>query len=157
MASSTLSASAGATPLSDKTHRNLLFLQKLDPSICAILDSTTHTAVYRFDPASEKWVRFGVEGSAFVVALQNSQHHQFIILNKQGIDNLVLDLASVNKIKLQPPYVMIRYSTGGAPVILGFWFHEDSERERLLATISRSVGLVCVVDFWFMCLCVSAD
>lgn len=101
-----------ATPnIDDKTQRNLAFLQKLDRSILSIVDFVSHTAVYRFDPPSEKWVRYGVEGSAFVVTRSTAPVCQLIVLNKQGIDNFVLDIPSVSKIKLQPPYVMIKYST----------------------------------------------
>jgi hypothetical protein len=132
-----VSPSVAGVEADEKSARTLLMLQRSDPCITSVLDTTLHTAVYRFDPAEEKWVRFGVEGSGYVIARNVAPLYQFLILNKQGLDNFALDLTSVNKIKLQPPYIMIRYSTAGAPVILGFWFHEDTERERIMSAMLK--------------------
>ncbi len=71
--------------LSAKKKSNLAVLQAEDASISDILDQSTHVEVYKFDPASAKWDRYGVAGSAFVVTCSSGSAYKFIVLNKQGM------------------------------------------------------------------------
>ena len=96
--------------MEDKASRNLFFLKKIDDHILEIVDTAAHIALYEFDVTEVKWIRSGIEGTSFVTRRSQMPLYQLIILNKQGLNNFILDISSIHKIKLQPPYVMIKYS-----------------------------------------------
>jgi hypothetical protein len=129
-----------AIDLSERKARNLLVLQKKDSSVTDIIDSAAHVALYKFDQVESKWNRFGVEGAAFVTLNSRAPLHKFILLNKQGPDDYILDLSTANKIKNQAPYLMLQYKQRGEQVIMGMWFHGDAERDRLMTTLSNAMG-----------------
>lgn len=105
-------------------------LRRVKSDIESISIEAAHIAVYRFDTAITKWDRLGVEGAGFVVKTSSSPKWMLIVLNRAGPDNFTLDVATVLKIKLQPPYLMLRCATGGAPTIYGLWFHENDIRDK---------------------------
>ena len=125
--------------LTGKNSRNLSVLQHIDPSIEEIITSVSHVAVYQFEssttPAS--WKRYGVEGATFIVRRGNG--YLLIVLNKHGLENLVLDLTECKKTKIQTPYIMVKCSVKKSPIILGLWFHDDGERNSVFETISSAL------------------
>lgn len=125
--------------LSTKKSTNMTVLQKIDPHILEIVESAAHVAVYRFEPRDSKWSRYGVEGAAFITKSCQLPLNKLIILNKQGPEDFVLDLSALNKLKVQPPYLMIRYSTNGAPIILGLWFHDNVERYKIMKALASII------------------
>ena len=70
---------------SEKRSKNLKVLQMSDSSICQILDEAAHVEIYKFDPSTGKWEKFGCSGAAFVVGRSISPAYQLLVLNKQGI------------------------------------------------------------------------
>ena len=121
-----------------KNSRNLSALQNIDPSIQEIISDASHIAVYEFATVEGNWKRYNVEGAAFVV--RKVSGYLLIVLNKQGLNNLVLDLADCVKTKIQTPYIMLKCSTKKAPIIFGLWFHNDDERSEMFEKISTAVG-----------------
>ena len=68
-----------------KKSKNLKMLQTNDSFICDTLDEAAHVEIYKFDPSSGKWEKFGCSGSAFVVKRNITPAYQLFVLNKQGI------------------------------------------------------------------------
>jgi hypothetical protein len=74
--------------LSSKRDRNLSVLQKIDSNVLEIVSDASHTAIYKFDAATTKWERFGVEGSAFITRNCQPPLYSLIVMNKQGESNV---------------------------------------------------------------------
>ena len=126
--------------MSAKRTRNLAALQKVDPNVLEIVAEASHTALYRFDAALTKWERHGVEGAVFITRNCLAPFYSIIVLNKVGPDDFLLDVSAVQKAKTQDEYVMLRYTTGGAPVIMGLWLRDAAERDELLAAVTRAIA-----------------
>jgi len=124
--------------MSDKKTRNLSALQADDAGIYDIADEVAHVEVYKFDPASAKWDKMGVAGTGFIVLRTNDPKYRFQVLNKSGIDNFTMDVDKISKIKEQAPYIMVKCTLSGAPVILGLWVHDENERGQLLRSLSAA-------------------
>ena len=61
-----------STPLSSeklaaRTAANLRTVQRSDPSIVEILETSTHTVIYHWDEAEERWEKQKQEGPMFIV------------------------------------------------------------------------------------------
>lgn len=97
--------------LKDKRSKNLSALQKIDRRVLEIISETSHTCIYKFNAASTQWERYGVEGAGFVVRNCDAPFYSFIVMNKMGIDDFILDLSKVQKAKIQDSYIMLRSST----------------------------------------------
>ena len=123
-----------------KRARNLSALQKIDGNVLEIVSEASHTALYKFDAASTKWERYAMEGAVFITRNCLAPFYSLIVLNKIGPDDFILDLSTVQKAKMQDSYVMLRYTTGGAPIIMGFWLRDDQEREELLQSVTRAIA-----------------
>jgi len=124
--------------LSEKNNKNLKAMQLLDSDVIEIVADASHISIYEFDAMTTKWKRYGVEGSAFITRRSSQPLHNLVVLNKQGIDNFFLDLNTVNKTKIQSPYIMLKCSTSKAPIIYGLWFHDDQERSVIHAVIDKT-------------------
>jgi hypothetical protein len=118
--------------LSEKNIRNLQTLTRIDSEITEIVNNSSHIALYQFNAQDGKWSRYGVEGAGFIVQRKSEPYYKFIILNKLGksgmntfgitislnvifrlylgLDNFILELGCLDKIKIQSPYIMIRYA-----------------------------------------------
>lgn len=123
--------------VSNKNATNLAILNRHDSNTVEIIDDATHVAIYRFDASQSKWERLGVEGAFFITKRSVPPFNRLIVLNRLGPENFDLDISAITKIKSQPPYVMIRCSTSGAPSIFGLWFHDIGERDRILEIINK--------------------
>lgn len=122
---------------------NLQNLKKQeDKSIREILGNASHTTLYRFDNGSCEWDRVGVEGTTFIVMADIAPMARLIVLNKLDVQNYTLDLAQVNKVKLQPPYLMLRLDANSKHKIMGVWFHDDDERARIKEAMERAIALI---------------
>ena len=80
----TIPAATMQIDLSSKGARNLSVLQKIDSNFIEIVSEASDTAIYRFDPASTKWERFGAQGAVFITQNRQAPFHSLIILNKLG-------------------------------------------------------------------------
>ena len=125
--------------LSAKRTTNLAVLQKLNPNVLEIIGDATHVALYSFEAAAAKWERMGIEGACFVTRCAQSPFYNLFVLNKMGDEDFVIDIKTIINIKLQPPYVMLRYSGTSATCIVGLWFHDDDERAAMKDLVSRAM------------------
>jgi hypothetical protein len=49
-------------------------------------------------------------------------------------------MSTVTKVKLQPPYVMLKYVVNNNPMTLGIWTHDELERDGLMEPIKLSIA-----------------
>lgn len=134
--------------LTGKASRNLAALRAIDQSIEEIVCEAAHIAVYEFDGILQSWKRLNVEGVTFIVSKAaqggNSRSYVLIVLNKQGLENFILDLANCKKAKIQVPYIMLKCSTKKAPIIFGLWLHSEEERNEIFRIIQTTLTSIAV-------------
>lgn len=137
---SSVSGGSLAVDLRGRRASNLAVLQKLDPSVLEIIGDATHVALYNFVPAAARWERMDIEGACFVTRGTSAPFYNLVVLNKNGPDDFKLDIKCIMNIKVQPPYLMLRHATAGAPNVVGLWFHNDAEQEEIKDIISRTMA-----------------
>lgn len=133
------------------TELNLCVLQRYLPSITSIYAVAAHAVVYTFSPEEGQWEKAGVEGTMFVCA----QHHShqpvsselqinagekacIFVLNRRGLDNVVVDLAQVTALEAGEELMSLRLEDDdGRPRVMGLWINKDREDTR------EVVGALC--------------
>ncbi|KAG0025086.1 hypothetical protein BGZ81_007420 [Podila clonocystis] len=106
---------------------NLSVLQRHDPHITDIIDSSSYVVVYKFDEASQAWTKKGVEGTMFVFKRSKLPSYGFFIMNRLGIDNLMADLKADMALQLTSDYIIYRDEKD----IHGIWVYEPTDRDRI--------------------------
>ncbi|KAG0324636.1 hypothetical protein BG000_002136, partial [Podila horticola] len=106
---------------------NLSVLQRHDPHITDIIDSSSYVVVYKFDEASQAWTKKGVEGTMFVFKRSTLPSYGFFIMNRLGIDNLMADLKADMALQLTSDYIIYRDEKD----IHGIWVFEPTDRDRI--------------------------
>ncbi|KAI7821957.1 hypothetical protein BC939DRAFT_398301 [Gamsiella multidivaricata] len=107
---------------------NLSVLQRHDPHISDILDSSSHVVVYQFDEDSQAWTKKGVEGTMFVFKSRSSvPSYGFFIMNRLGLDNLMADLTGDMALQLTSDYIIYQHGKD----IHGIWIYEPTDRDRI--------------------------
>ncbi|KAF9205087.1 hypothetical protein BGZ59_000684 [Podila verticillata] len=106
---------------------NLSVLQRHDPHITDIIDSSSYVVVYNFDEASQAWTKKGVEGTMFVFKRSTLPSYGFFIMNRLGIDNLMADLTADMALQLTSDYIIYRDEKD----IHGIWVYEPTDRDRI--------------------------
>ncbi|KAG0375998.1 hypothetical protein BGX24_008404 [Mortierella sp. AD032] len=106
---------------------NLSVLQRHDPHISDILDSSSYVVVYKFDEDSQAWTKKGVEGTMFVFRRSTLPSYGFFIMNRLGIDNMMADLTADMALQLTSDYIIYRDERD----IHGIWVYEPTDRDRI--------------------------
>ncbi|KAF9902596.1 hypothetical protein EC991_004769 [Linnemannia zychae] len=106
---------------------NLSVLQRHDPHISDILDSSSYVVVYKFDEDSQAWTKKGVEGTMFVFRRSTLPYYGFFIMNRLGIDNMMADLTADMALQLTSDYIIYRDERD----IHGIWVYEPTDRDRI--------------------------
>ncbi|KAG6040574.1 hypothetical protein E4U41_000082 [Claviceps citrina] len=151
-------ASYAAPPPRTNTELNVNVLQRYLPSIQTILSIAANAVVYTLDSGSTSWDKSGVEGTMFVCT--QSPHPEsgqpracVFVLNRRGLDNLIVDLARVSHVEIAGELVIFKVEGGTTRLeddkVIGLWIHNDREETRQIngATIqeiwkvTRSPGL----------------
>jgi hypothetical protein len=151
-------------PPRTNTELNLSVLRRYLPSIRSILSIAANAVVYTFAHAEGEWEKSGVEGTLFVceqeavnVAVEVDGVEQTVllpracvfILNRRGLDNVVVDLATVDNCELAGEFLLFQLESGDSqgpdptqPKVLGLWMHaaesHDDTRETNAAIIRES-------------------
>lgn len=146
-------------PPRTNTELNLSVLQRYLPSIHAILSIAANAVVYTFAHDAQNWDKSGVEGTLFVCAQaplpgdpnQRSRACVFV-LNRRGLDNVIVDLATVNHAVLDGELIILKLDGqwGDEEKVLGIWIHNDRDDTRDINwavvqeswKIARSAGTV---------------
>ncbi|KAK1825790.1 mRNA-decapping enzyme 1B [Podospora conica] len=132
---------------------NMRVLRRYLPGIRAILSIAANAVVYTFSPTTQNWDKHGVEGTMFVceqepIVTPSGQalpRQCVFVLNRRGLDNLVLDLVRVSDCELTGELITFQlgggegYASGdGGGVddndIIGIWIHADEDTTRELNT-----------------------
>ncbi|KAF9188143.1 hypothetical protein BGZ51_000719 [Haplosporangium sp. Z 767] len=106
---------------------NLSVLQRHDPHISDIIDSSSYVVVYKFDEDSQTWTKKGVEGTMFVFKRSTLPSYGFFIMNRLGLDNLMADLTADMALQLTSDYIIYRDDKD----IHGIWIYEPTDRDRI--------------------------
>ena len=128
-------------PTRTNTELNLSVLRRYNPSIRTILSIAANAVIYVFTPASQQWEKSGVEGTLFVCEQESHDNvadtsYCVIILNRRGLDNLILDLEQVQDVEITSELLIIRFEDGSAvddtQRVMGIWIHKDKDDTREL-------------------------
>ncbi|KAI0157802.1 PH domain-like protein [Xylariaceae sp. FL1272] len=136
------------------TELNMSVISRYVPSITSILSIAANAVLYTFEPPSE-WKRMSMlEGTMFICsqgehAGEVSENGCLFILNRKGLDNLTIDLTTIDDFELSNDLLIFKLSPAAdvtmkletgttiSPEVLGIWTYaeEDSERQTNAALI----------------------
>ncbi|KAL2201890.1 PH domain-like protein [Sarocladium strictum] len=127
-------------PPRDNNELNLSVLRRYLPSIHTVLSIAANAVVYTFDSLAEQWDKSGIEGTMFVCAqapLPEDPDQRpracVFVLNRRGLDNVIVDLARVTHAELTSELVILSVAgewEGQGPRVMGLWIHNDHEETR---------------------------
>ncbi|TPX65309.1 hypothetical protein SpCBS45565_g05294 [Spizellomyces sp. 'palustris'] len=139
---------------------NLNVLRRHDSNIVAILDSSSHVVVYDFDQQSSSWTKKGIEGTMFVFQRSVEPFYGLFVMNRLGIENLMVLLSADMEVQLMQEFVIYRKPDGAKRLIKfqslsaniehfltlgvdsgdsvqGLWMYETEDRTRLYTTLLK--------------------
>jgi len=120
---------------------NLRVLQRSDTCIESIVESATHVGLYEFLQDDQRWEKKPIEGSLFLAtrSRDSSSQFQLVILNRSSANNWTVDVTRRMQLQNTDPYLIIRQKNGGESTILGIWFHNGQERDKIANLLSKAV------------------
>lgn len=157
-------------PQRTNTELNLSVLRRYQPDVRAIVSIAANAVVYAFSAASQGWDKTGAEGTLFVCEREplwvaaasaggGEEARAFpqacvFILNRRGLDNVIVDLARVSHCEITPELTIFKMDEDGSPAgggvgdpengngasqVVGVWLHadEDDTRETNAAIIQN--------------------
>ncbi|KAG9239248.1 hypothetical protein BJ875DRAFT_220784 [Amylocarpus encephaloides] len=122
------------------TELNLAVLRRYHPSIQSILSIAPSAQIYTYVPESSSWNKTDIEGTLFVcqlapATLSGRIHYCIVVLNRRGLDNLIMNMAAVENVEITGEFLMIGVRSSEDPNIrpeegaemktLGFFIHAD--------------------------------
>jgi len=120
---------------SSELRMNLAALQRIDPYIKTIVDSSSQVALYRYE--DEEWKRTNTEGTLFVYERKCQPLHGFLILNRMSPENWVQPITDGIENQIQPPFIL--YKTKDSD-IYGIWFYEEEKCRKIGGTLTKFVA-----------------
>jgi Dcp1-like decapping family len=137
-------------PGRSNTDLNLSVLRRYLPDIRSILSIAANAVVYLFSETTQNWDKTGMEGTMFVCEQdpivtatgQTLPQICVFVLNRRGLDNLVVDLMRVSDCEMAQELIIFRLeedegseSNGSedGPAekkVLGIWIHADEDDTR---------------------------
>ena len=143
---------AGAPlPARTNTELNLSVLRRYIPSITNILSIAANAVVYTFATEAGSWEKTGVEGTLFVCAQDggmgpNLEKACLFVLNRRGLDNLVLDLGRVAAFEVMDALLIFKVDgdsdDSGEEKTLGLWLHASAEED------TRQLNAALIQETW---------
>ncbi|KND04991.1 uncharacterized protein SPPG_00674 [Spizellomyces punctatus DAOM BR117] len=116
---------------------NLNVLRRHDSNIVAILDSSSHVVVYDFDQQSSSWTKKGIEGTMFVFQRSVEPFYGLFVMNRLGIENLMVLLSADMEVQLMQEFVIYRKPDDSGDSVQGLWMYETADRTRLYTTLLK--------------------
>jgi hypothetical protein len=107
-----------------------------------ILSIAANAVIYLFFPSLQQWEKAGIEGTLFVCDTESSsaagtggeEGYCIIVLNRHGLNNLTLDLGSVEDVEVASDLLSMKFleKDGEAQVekVMGIWIHADKDDTR---------------------------
>lgn len=127
------------SPTRTNTELNLSVLRRYNPSILTILSIAANAVIYLFTPSTQQWEKSGVEGTLFVCEQEPPSSavdagYCVVVLNRRGLDNLILDLAQAQDVEVTAELLIMRFQEDGrdgeAQKVMGIWIHKDKDDTR---------------------------
>ncbi|RYP67500.1 hypothetical protein DL771_007200 [Monosporascus sp. 5C6A] len=121
------------------TELNLSVLKRYLPSISHILSVAANAVVFTFSLDNMAWEKANIEGPLFVCSQGTATAEGewgrdggcVFVLNRKGLDNLILDLTTVSKHETQNDLLIFRVEEGSADdKVVGLWIHPETEETR---------------------------
>ncbi|CAJ0931514.1 unnamed protein product, partial [Mesorhabditis belari] len=117
--------------------KNLSSIRNIDPCAEAILDKTTHTALYRFNNISKQWEKTDVDGSMFVYERVDVPFYSLIIANRQSLNDMIEPITAQVRVTIQKPYLFFCKADGE---IRGFWFYKNEDCDRIFLLLNQIIS-----------------
>lgn len=103
-------------------------LQRVDPYVKEILATSTHVALYKFNPVNNEWEKSDTEGALFVYTRSGEPFHSIMILNRLNTKNLIEPIVKEFDYQMQTPFLLYRNSKSK---IYGIWFFTPEDCVRI--------------------------
>ena len=117
-------------PTRTNTELNLSVLRRYVPSITDLPSLASSTDVYTYSVAAQAWERLDVNGTMFVCELNHGLGYCIVILNKKGLDNLIIDMVDVLEVEINTEFLIMRFLDKGEDKALGFFIQDVPEGSR---------------------------
>ncbi|CAG8971303.1 hypothetical protein HYALB_00001470 [Hymenoscyphus albidus] len=126
---------APPVPTRSNTELNLSVLRRHHHSIQSILSIAPSTQIYTFLPESSSWNKTEIEGTLFVcqlapASLAGTVQHCIVVMNRRGLDNLILNLAQVVNVEITEEFLLLGVGDGEEMKTMGFFIHADKSDTR---------------------------
>lgn len=126
------------------TELNLSVLKRYLPSISHILSVAANAVVFTFSLENMAWEKANIEGPLFTCSQGEANTEAewgrdggcAFVLNRKGLDNLILDLTTVSKHEMQGDLLIFRVEVDGkdgnasGDRVIGLWIHPETEETR---------------------------
>ncbi|KAK5644362.1 hypothetical protein RI129_005662 [Pyrocoelia pectoralis] len=99
-------------------------IKRVDPYVKDILATSTHVALYKFNPIINEWERTETEGALFLYSRSGEPWHSVMIMNRLNTNNLIEPIVKEFEYQMQPPFLLYRNSKNK---IFGIWFYNREE------------------------------
>lgn len=99
-------------------------IKRVDPYVKDILTTSTHVALYKFNPVSSEWEKTETEGALFLYSRNGEPFHSIMIMNRLNTNNLIEPIVKEFEYQMQPPFLLYRNSKNK---IFGIWFYHREE------------------------------
>jgi hypothetical protein len=123
-------------PNRSNTELNLSVLRRYRPSIHTILSIAPSAQTYIYS-ATSPWIKTDTEGTLFVCQLLPSSvgapvNYSIVVLNRKGLENLIVDLDTVENVEVQDDFLMVSIKGEGdqGGKTFGFFIHADKSDTR---------------------------
>jgi hypothetical protein len=124
-------------PSRSNTELNLSVLRRYRPSIQTILSIAPSAQIYTYSPSTTSWLKTDTEGTLFVCQLSPDNagvavDYCIVVLNRRGLENLMLDLSTVENVEITDEFLMVGVNGDGEEgmKMLGFFIHADKSDTR---------------------------
>ncbi|KAK0652644.1 hypothetical protein B0T16DRAFT_406560 [Cercophora newfieldiana] len=135
-------------PTRTNTDLNISVLRRYLPGIRSILSIAANAVVYTFSEAGQSWEKHGVAGTMFVCEQQPKvtasgqalPRVSVFVLNRLGLDNLMVDLVRVSDCEMADELIIFRLEDDDASdsngegstgkEVIGIWIHADEDDTR---------------------------
>ena len=111
-------------PTRTNTELNISVLRRYVPSITDIPSLASSTDVYTYSPSTQAWERAEITGTMFVCELNHGNGYCIVILNKKGMDNLIINMADMLEVELTAEFLIVRFLDKGEEKALGFFIQD---------------------------------
>jgi len=119
---------------SSELRMNLAALQRIDPYIKTIKESSSAVALYRY--VEDEWCKTNTEGTLFVYERKCQPTNGFLILNRLNPDNWVQPITEGIDSQIKPPFILFKTRDSE---IFGIWFYEEEKCKHIGHTINKLI------------------